>query len=110
MSNQSKKVVRCEGRPLGYVDLKKAELVHEYKDRMTDDLYYVHEALYRSKSGFVLYGRGGAGTIYAKQIERNWTRAGEATNSITEQEARDWALDRECPADVFEKYFGTQDL
>ena len=64
------------------------------------DLDYCEETLYRTKKGaYFLYGCGGA------RNEGDWCSGGEDISVLTEEEAKEWALEH-ASADTYEEIFG----
>ena len=70
------------------------------------DFRYIHETLYRKKTGeYFLYGHGGAMTIYCKPCGNNSWSGGGAIRPFTEREAQKWVMEH-CDADTFINLFG----
>lgn len=60
--------------------------------RVTDNLYYVQETLYKTRKGtFFLLGEGGAGTAYSKDLPDGWTAGSWAIIPMTANEVRKWS-------------------
>ena len=67
---------------------------------------YVHETLYRTKTGeFFLHGEGGPMTQYSEAVGQNSWKAGDRIMPMTFEEARQWAEEK-LSADDYEEIFG----
>ena len=70
------------------------------------DFHYVHETLYRKKTGeFFLCGEGGPLTQYAEAVGQTSWQAGDRIMPMSFDEARAWAEEK-LTADEYEKIFG----
>lgn len=66
---------------------------------------YILEKMYQKRTGeFFLYGKGGSGTKYRKEIHMNDWVDGEQIIPLTNDEARKWAEEYLDPED-YEKIF-----
>ena len=70
------------------------------------DFHYVHETLYRKKTGeFFLHGEGGARTQYAEHVDQNTWSGGERIMPMSYAEAQKWA-EEHLDGDEYEAIFG----
>jgi hypothetical protein len=85
-------------------DTETARLMGSWGNNRTD-FSYVHEELYRKKTGeYFLYGRGGAMSKYAEAVDQNSWSGGSNIRPLTYEEARDWA-EHHLDADEYEEIF-----
>jgi hypothetical protein len=85
-------------------DTETARLMGSWGNNRTD-FSYVHEELYRKKTGeYFLYGRGGAMSKYAEAVDQNSWSGGSDIRPLTYEEARDWA-EHHLDADEYEEIF-----
>lgn len=73
------------------------------------DFHYVHETLYRKRTGeFFLHGEGGPMTQYAESAGQNSWTSGEKIIPLTIASAREWA-EEHLTADEYAEIFGMPD-
>jgi len=71
-----------------------------------NDFGWMEETLYRKKTGeFFLHGAGGPMSLHASRCGKSLV-SGEHIVPLTEEEARNWAEDKETPVDTYESIFG----
>lgn len=83
-----------------------AQLLGEYSyGNGWGDVYYLYEALYRTKNGaYFIHGQGGARSAYATMVSSNSWSGGENIIPLSSKEAYDWAEEHDM-IEVIEKYF-----
>jgi len=86
-----------------------AKMIASRDNGLPGDLYWVSEALYRTKAGlYFIHGEGGAGSKYAKPASQggDWTAAGEDIIPVSEDTAREFAA-KNLSGDEYEVAFGS---
>ena len=87
-------------------DTEKATQCGEYEYSYKTDFRWVHETLYRKRTGeYFLHGEGGPLSKYAKSIGQGKWSGGETIIPLTIDAAKEWA-ERYLDGDEYEKIFG----
>lgn len=70
------------------------------------DFHYWWETLYKKKTGeFFLFGEGGPASCYGEQFAQNSWRSGSEIRPLSEDEAKEWAMEN-IDADDYMEHFG----
>lgn len=90
-------------------DTNTAELVAQWEnDYPQNDFNYCSEDLYKTTNGrWFTCGEGGPMSAYAES-SGNSTTGGEGLRPLTDEEARQWLEDHNCP-DELEEHFSVED-
>ena len=87
-------------------DTETAPVVAAYEYSYKSEYDWYREELHKKRTDeFFLYGKGGAGSIYAECISNHEYGPGEEIRPLTPEEAQNWAMER-IDVDEYEKIFG----
>ncbi|MGM0157613.1 hypothetical protein IGI47_001927 [Enterococcus sp. AZ191] len=87
-------------------DTETATLIATYEYSNQRDFNYCLEELYQTKKGaFFMYGEGGPLSKYAKEIGNNTTSGSCEIYLVSEEEAKEFAMEN-LGAEDFEEIFG----
>lgn len=91
-------------------DTETAGLIGEWGNGLShSDFNRCEESLYKKRTGeYFLYGKGGAMTKYSKPTGQNSWSGGEDINSLTIEDAKEWA-EKHLTADEYEAEFTAEE-